>query len=712
MDLPTLEEMTTLDALRAAWMRVQRGGGAAGSDGLTVADFARTAHEDLPRLARALQEGTYSPQPLCYASLEKSDGERRELAYPTVRDRIAQTAVYQHLGPRLDDVFLKVSYGYRPGRSHYDAVQAVLDARSRGFEFVLDADIESFFDAVPHAPLLQRLREWGLERALVRLLRGWVKAPLCKNGRLVRRRRTGLPQGAVVSPLLANTYLDAFDRRMQETNWHLVRYADDFVVLCRSEQAAQRAMHASREVLADLELRLRPEKTRVASFTEGFCFLGHRFQEGEAVPRKRSGQRNHGTNGSPERDGSPERTVSGDDASAPTGAPNKRAVRAMPPAPATESPSSETESPSSASSSPPSSTSSPEPSAPSSQRTAATPRALYLQRQGATLRLRQDRFVLTPPGTDSSDDPVLDVPARKVNHVLAFGACRLTVAAKRHCLQSGIPVTYLAQSGAYYGQLAGAPPTDTDLLHRQLQRTREPKTRLQVARALIDARLGNSHALFRRHTGDDKVGAARRRLQRTRRRLPQAGTLKALRGHEGSGTAALFGALGRLIKAPGFAFERRTRRPPTDPMNALLSLGYTLLHHHMRAFLHTCGLHAHAGFLHEARPDHPALASDLVEPFRVLVERLALRLLNRRVLQPDDFQRCNGDGNETPKNACSLGPDARKRFFRAFEKMLGQEVQSSDQKRPVTYRRRLHRAARNVARFVQGEVEFEPFRLR
>jgi CRISPR-associated protein Cas1 len=704
MDLPTLEEMTTLDALQAAWMRVQRGGGAAGSDGLTVTDFARTAHEDLPRLARALQEGTYSPQPLCYASLEKSDGERRELAYPTVRDRIAQTAVYQHLGPRLDDVFLEVSYGYRPGRSHYDAVQAVLDARSRGFEFVLDADIESFFDAVPHALLLQCLREWGLERALVRLLRGWVKAPLCKNRRLVRRRRTGLPQGAVVSPLLANTYLDAFDRRMQESDWRLVRYADDFVVLCRSQEAVRNAKNLAREILADLELRLHAEKTRVASFTEGFCFLGHRFQEGEAVPRKGSGQRNHGTNGTPERDGSPGRTVSGDDASVPTGASNKRAVRAMPPAPATESPPSETESSSSASS--------PEPSAPSSRRTTATPRALYLRRQGATLRLRQNRFVLTPSGADSSDDPVLDVPARKVNHVLVFGACRLTVAATRHCLQSGIPATYLAQSGTYYGQLAGAPPTDTDLLHCQLQRTREPKTRLQVARALIDARLGNSHALLRRHAGDETVDDARRRLQRTRQRLPQADTLGALRGHEGSGTAALFGALGRLIKAPGFTFERRTRRPPTDPMNALLSLGYTLLHHHVRAFLHTCGLHAHAGFLHEARPDHPALASDIVEPFRVLVERLALRLLNRRVLQPDDFQTGGAGGNETPKNACLLGPDARKRFFRAFENMLSQEVQSSDQKRPVTYRRRLHRSARNVARFVQGEAEFKPFRLR
>ena len=136
------------------------------------------------------------------------------------------------------------------------------------------------------------------------------------------------------------------------------------------------------------------------------------------------------------------------------------------------------------------------------------------------------------------------------------------------------------------------------------------------------------------------------------------------------------------------------------------------LHHHVRAFLHTCGLHAHAGFLHEARPDHPALASDIVEPFRVLVERLALRLLNKRIFRPGDFQRSDTRGDGAAGGACLLAGDARKRFFRAFEKLLSQEVGRPDQKRPVTYRRRLHRAAQNVARFVQGEAELAPFRLR
>lgn len=722
MTLPALEEMITLDALRSAWMRVQRGGGAAGSDGLTVMDFASTAHEELPRLARALQEGTYRPQPLRYAALKKSSGAFRDLAYPTVRDRIAQTAVYQHLGPWLDSAFLEMSFGYRPGRSHRDAVQAVLDARSYGFNFVLDADIETFFDAVPHALLLQNLRERGLKRPLVRLLRGWVKAPLCKNGRLTRRRRTGLPQGAVVSPLLANCYLDVFDHQMQENSWRLVRYADDFVVLCRSRKAAQRAMDASRKALADLELCLHPEKTRVASFTEGFDFLGHHFQGRKAVPHEQSGQRSQREQQGHRASAPSEHNlpVNGTSASGSTtdngtahermaGKGTTRSMTPVAPVPATER--SET----SSSSSPARLT---DPAAPSSSRPTAAPRALYLQRQGGTLRLQRKRFVLNAPGTGQDGDPVhdgdpvLDVPARKVNHVVVFGACRLTIAAKRYCLQTGVPVTYLARSGAYYGQLAGPPPTDTELLHQQLQRTRETKTRLQVARTLIDARLANSRALLRRHTGDEKVNTARHHLQRTRRRLPKAETLDSLRGHEGSGTAALYGALGRLIKAPGFDFEHRTRRPPTDPMNALLSLGYTLLHHHVRAFLHVCGLHVHAGFLHEARPDHPALASDLVEPFRVLVERLALRLVNRRVLKPGDFQTGSTNGKGSAGNACLLAPDARKRFFQAFEKMLGEEMQHPEQERPRTYRRHLHRAAHNVAQFVQGKAQFKPFRLR
>jgi len=740
--------MTTLDALRTAWARVRQGGGAAGTDGLTVADFARVAHEELPRLCEAMQEGTYRPQPLRYASLKKSAGSCRELAYPTVRDRIAQTAVYQRLSPWLDRTFLDVSFGYRPGRSYLDAVQAVLDARTRGFDFVLDADIEAFFQTVPHGPLLHNLRERGLERALVRLVRGWLKAPICKRGRLLKRRRTGLPQGAVISPLLANCYLHPFDRRMLESEWPLVRYADDFVVLCQSRRDAEHARHVAGKALKDLNLHLHAEKTRVASFEGGFFFLGHHFQGRVARPRKQAEQRGYGrpitrpaqtgsrsaSLSAPPTPGetnlatpalavpawtvslstsftSEKKTISagdipGDGASSTPGGDGVVRPSANP-APSAESTQS-SDSPSTASRS-----RSSKPFQVAPRRSADAPRGLYLQRQGATLRLRQGRFVLKAPGSNGSGDSVLDVPTRKISHIVVFGACHLTLAAKRHCLREGVPVTYLTQSGAYYGQLTGAPPSDTGLLFRQLQRTRETETRLQVGRALIDAKLANSHSLLRRHAGDDAVDTARRRIQRLRRRLPQAGTLDVLRGLEGAGTAAFFGVLGRLIKAPGFTFERRTRRPPTDPVNALLSLGYTLLYNHARAFLHVHGLHAHAGFLHEARPDHPALASDLVEPFRVLVDRLVLRLLNRRVLQPGDFQPDRARGDGVPRQgACLLASEGRGRFFRAFEELLSQEVRRPGAKRPVTYRRCFDRAAQNIARFVQGEAEFEPFRLR
>ena len=276
--------------LAAAFERVRRNGGAAGADHVTVGMFGRRLAENLARLERELRDGTYRPRPVRRVWIDKPGGkEKRPLGIPSVRDRVVQTALRSAMEPIFEREFAEHSYGFRPGRGCKDALRRVSKLLESGHTWVVDADLKSYFDSIPHDRLMERARSRVADGRTLALVEGFLKQGVLEEMRLWTPE-SGTPQGAVISPLLSNIYLDPLDRAMESADVEMVRYADDFVLLCRSEAEANAALERIRKWTTEVGLTLHPEKTRVVDATQkgGFDFLGYHFERGMRWPRKKS----------------------------------------------------------------------------------------------------------------------------------------------------------------------------------------------------------------------------------------------------------------------------------------------------------------------------------------------------------------------------------------------------------------------------------------
>jgi len=261
---------------------VAANGGAPGSDGMTIAKFGENADERLAQLAADLRAKTYRPQPVRRVLIPKSGGGQRPLGIPSGRDRIVQQALRQILEPIFEAKFSKHSHGFRPEKGCATALSVVDRAVRYGYQWVVDADLEAFFDTVDHGKLIAALNEEIADGSVLNLVTRILKAGVwLPETAAVEPTELGTPQGGPLSPLLANVYLHAFDARMVQAGYGLVRYADDFVIFAPSEGEATAALTLARQVLEeDLGLRLHPEKTRVVSVAHGFEFLGfHYFRD-------------------------------------------------------------------------------------------------------------------------------------------------------------------------------------------------------------------------------------------------------------------------------------------------------------------------------------------------------------------------------------------------------------------------------------------------
>ena len=279
-----LDRALDMDNLRAAWNEVADNRGMSGVDDVSIRRWGRRWEERLVALARDVRANRYKPAKLRVRRIPKKRRDQfRTLRIPTVTDRILQRAVLQVLYRIYEPRFLDCSFGYRPGRSLRDAVQLILTLRDRGLTWVLDADIDAFFDEVDQELLMAWLRERIHDAMLLRLISRWLE-----RARPDPEKPKGLAMGSPLSPLLANVYLHPLDLGLTTEGWQPVRYADDFVVLTPSRAAAEEAYEVTERLLDALHLRYEPSKTEIVSFEEGFEFLGVLFEDDEyAYPWER-----------------------------------------------------------------------------------------------------------------------------------------------------------------------------------------------------------------------------------------------------------------------------------------------------------------------------------------------------------------------------------------------------------------------------------------
>ena len=269
----------------AAWLAVKRNRGAAGVDKVSISMFEKNLSANLDSLMRQLKAGTFQPMPARRVYIPKAPGKFRPLGIPAVRDRVAQEVLRSLLSPLFEQLFHEHSYGFRPKRGCHQAVEKVKELHRQGYRHVLDADISGFFDNLSHSAIMTELSKVVADGNILRLVEKFLSAGVMEGGKY-QATRVGTPQGGVVSPLLANIALNLLDWRLEEAGYRFVRYADDFVVLCKSERQAKEAMELISSLLADqLSLALSPEKTHITTFKQGFAFLG--FQIGAWTIRMR-----------------------------------------------------------------------------------------------------------------------------------------------------------------------------------------------------------------------------------------------------------------------------------------------------------------------------------------------------------------------------------------------------------------------------------------
>jgi CRISPR-associated protein Cas1 len=646
--------------LMQAWGVVRKGGSAAGGDGVGLRAFAPRAGMEIERAALRLRQGGYHPGPFRFADIPKKSGGTRRLAIPCLIDRIIQRAAADLLVPVMEPEFEECSFAYRPGRSVKQAVACVSRSYREGYRWVVDADIDSFFDRVPHDLLLAELGRYVADVRFCELIELWLHAYASETGVPGR----GLPQGSPLSPLLSNLYLDQLDEEMEkEKGLRIVRFADDFVVMAKSRAQAERSLDDIAALLESYGLEMNADKSRVVAFTEGFDFLGHVLVRSIALP-------------------APEEQLPAV-SSAPVVVPIVSRTDADVDGDIVEDE--------------------------SKNKTGDHTRAqiispLYVMEAGRILDRRNKSLVVR-----SGETEVLALPPERIDRIDIGPQASATDRALRLAGEHDIPVFFLDGHGAVHMEVT--PPVH-DRFGRHLQQAShilEPERRLVLARSFVDGRTQNQQALLRRlnrRRKNEDVARTAEKIMRLRRKLPLAETPEALMGYEGEITKLYWPALGACLEH-GFTLRRRTRQPPGDPANALLNWIGWFLARDVQILISRAGLHPGFGILHGVRDGHLSLVYDFMEEFRApLVEGLAIYLLNNRIVQEDDF---------SPFGAAygvKIIPLARAKIIRGWEEWLDRPIKSPHSGKTISWRALILEQIWHFLRVLEGRDEvYKPYKM-
>lgn len=651
-------DVTSLSSMDRAWGRVRSNAGCSGGDGTTVTAFQSNAGFRLAQLRTSLLEGTYVPSALRQMDIPKRKGGVRRLLIPSINDRIVHTAIAQALTPVFEPEFEDASYAYRPGRSVDQAVRAVDRWRKDGYFHVVEADIVGFFDAVRHDLLLRKLDAmlcslYGAEK-ITGVIEHWL-AHLSQQTGVAGK---GLAQGSPLSPLLSNLYLDELDERIAGRGVRLVRFADDFIVLCKKRVAADHVLALVTQVLADHGLELHTDETRITDFDRGFEFLGRLFVRSFILQSVSD----------PEEDAiSVLRDVAQDDREASLHAEAMVAEIAKERA----------------------------------QGYDRGTRVLYLTDRTKTLSLCNLSFSVE----DQAGNALLILAHHRVNRIEVGPNVNVDGRVVRHALATDTELIYVNGLGGTEGWLDRPREDYGGLQLAQAAGVLDPEVRIALARRLVDARIRNQRTqLFRLNRRQElpTVTAALARMGRHLRKLPKMETLEQLRGLEGAVGAEYWLALGDLCAHAPDPFRRA--RPAKDPLNASINYLIGILTRDIRTALQEAKLHPGFGVLHSARDHQMAAVYDLIEPFRApLTEGLAVYLFNANRLRPDMFSE--------EEDVLHIHWRGRKALIAGYEQAIAKRVNVTGTKMKLAWRPLMRRQAYDLARgFRQSDPElFQPY---
>ncbi len=622
------------------------------------------ALERLHKLAQQLLNQKYTVPVLRGHLIPKADGSTRALAVPPFWDRVLQRAAAQVLTPALEEIMYGRSYGYRPGRSRITAKNAIQRAWREGYCWVFESDIEDFFTSVNLRRLQDRLRALFYDDPLVEQIIAWLAAPVEYEGE--RFERSGLPQGSPLSPLMANLLLDDFDSDMQTAGFRLIRFADDFLVMCKSPEEAERAREQAQASLAEHGLTLKLEKTRRRQTAEGFKYLGYLFVNDMALDVGGGGDIS--VAGALRNDAwlqhlgrrSPKKIASESELVSPwqTSKQNPHQLRV---------------------------------GERDEQGTflCVTGEVAVLSTQSGRLRVERD------------EQRLADLPWQGLQAVLLAGPHHITTPALRAALANDVPIHFASSQGYYQGVAWNGQPGSAGygLWLLQQQRAGDPQAALYIARQLTLARLEQQAETLRQRNLPQYA-----QLKEQCKAVARVETLSMLNGVEGSAARIYFAALAECLPE-AWGFNGRKRRPPPDPFNVLLSLGYSVLFAYAESILRVDGLLPWQGFYHQSHGRHAALASDLMEPFRHVVERVALTQVSRGSLKPEDFTLSQQKG-------CRMKDSARRRYLATLQQRFDTQTQSKGSEQKEKLYQQLHRQNLSLIGWLQGDSPFEVWKNR
>ena len=596
-----------------------------GPDGLTPGDLKKAGTVLLENLSADLHGHNDIPGPILPYRKAKKSGGYRIIHQFNAKDKVIHRAIADALMAASETLLSESSFAFRRGLNRKGAAEALTKAFDDGYQYGFKADIKAFFETIDIDSLCHLLSALFPFDPLPDMIRKRIEHARSQGVK-------GLAQGSPLSPVLSNLYLDRFDREMAASNFKLVRYSDDFVVLYKSKTAETFCIEAVEGALQKLGLALNPSKTMKIDTKRPFKFLGYEIVASSFKIEAQNGEETEKENWLPVF--------------------REAWQRGYP---------------------------------------------VYLT------TLCRGAYSSGPHLVINYEEPqkAEEIPWNRISRIVVVGRSSFSGGVVYRAVKEDIPVTLIDIFGQVSGHLISAVKSPVSSTEAQKAMVESPDFCLEFAREIISAQIHNRHVVLRRN-GIHETG-----LKPMISKALQAESVEQLRGYEGSAAHLYFQQLKELVVPHGFAFDKRVYRPPDNPVNAMLSFGYTLLYNRIATALRDKGLDPYHGFYHRKHGLHCALASDLIEELRHVIERIMLALIRLKEVKPDDFQISIRDGRET----CKVEGDAFRKYIRRYERVMGTTFKYTEHEK-ISYNAYIDEMIDKLIRAIKLRVPYTSLRIK